>query len=188
MRTTSETDIRVSLNLDGSGKCSISTPVGFFNHMLELTARHGLFDLTVKADGDTGVDAHHTIEDIGICLGQATCTALGKKEHIQRYGEATVPMDEALVRVVLDVSGRPLLMFCAPPLRGKTGAVDLDLVEEFFQAFANHAKLTIHIDVIRGKNFHHIVEAIFKAFGRALDAATRIDKRLPGIPSTKGTL
>jgi len=187
-RKTSEPDVRVSLQLDGSGKSTCKTPVAFFNHMLELTARHGLFDITVQAAGDIAVDAHHTIEDIGICLGQAAQQALGSKEKIQRYGEATIPMDEALVRVAIDISGRPFLVLSSPPLRGKTGDFDLDLVEEFFQAFFNHAKITMHIDVIRGKNFHHIVEAMFKAFGRAFDSATRIDERSPGVPSTKGML
>ncbi|MCX8044216.1 MAG: imidazoleglycerol-phosphate dehydratase HisB [Desulfobacterota bacterium] len=187
-RTTAETDITISLCLDGSGKCSLQTPVAFLNHMLELTARHGLFDLQLTATGDTAIDLHHTVEDIGICLGQAIGTALGSKEQITRFGEATVPMDEALARVVIDLSGRPLLVFASPPLRGKTGGFDLDLAEEFFQALVNHAHLTLHIDVFRGRNAHHILEAVFKAFGRALDRATRIDTRSPGIPSTKGTL
>jgi imidazoleglycerol-phosphate dehydratase len=187
-RATSETAVKVKLGIDGSGKFSIKTPIAFFNHMLELFSKHGLFDLSLQASGDVAVDYHHTVEDIGICLGQAVQKALGKKEHIRRYGEATVPMDEALAGVVLDISGRPFLVFKAPALKGKTGDFDLELVEEFFQAFVNHGKITLHINVACGRNAHHIIEAVFKAFGRALDAATRIDKRTAGVPSTKGIL
>jgi imidazoleglycerol-phosphate dehydratase len=187
-RKTSETDILVNLNLDGSGTYVISTPVAFLNHMLELLAKHGLFDLTVKATGDTDIDLHHTVEDIGICLGEAVQKALGAKRNIRRYSDVAVPMDEALAQAVMDVSGRPYLVFNVPPLRGKVGSFDLELVEEFFQAFVNHSSTTLHINVLRGKNYHHIIEAIFKAFGQALDKATRIDRRVTGVPSTKGTL
>jgi imidazoleglycerol-phosphate dehydratase len=187
-RQTTETDIMVKLNLDGSGTYAISTPVSFLNHMLELLAKHGLFDLTIKATGDTDIDLHHTVEDIGICLGEAVQKALGAKRNIRRYSDVTVPMDEALAQAVMDVSGRPYLVFNVPPLRGKVGSFDLELVEEFFQAFVNHSSTTLHITVLRGKNHHHIIEAIFKAFGRALDKATRIDRRGTGLPSTKGML
>jgi len=187
-RKTAETDIRVRLRLDGSGACSAATPIAFLNHMLDLTTRHGLFDLSVRAHGDIEVDYHHTVEDIGICLGQALCRALGDKRRIRRYGEATVPMDESLARAVVDISGRPLLVLKTPPLRGRTGTFDLDLIAEFFQAFVNHAGITLHMDVLRGKNPHHIIEALFKAFGRALSVAVSIDPRVKGVPSTKGTL
>lgn len=187
-RKTSETEILVKLNLDGSGTYAISTPVAFLNHMLELVAKHGLFDLSIKATGDTDIDLHHTVEDIGICCGEAVQKALGSKRAIRRYGDAAVPMDEALAQVVIDVSGRPYLVFNVPPLRGKVGNFDLELVEEFFQAFVNHSNITLHINVLRGKNYHHIIEAVFKAFGRALDCATVIDQRVSGVPSTKGAL
>lgn len=187
-RKTTETDVTLELEIDGSGTHSIDTPVGFFNHMLELFSRHGLFDLRVQASGDTVVDQHHTVEDVGICLGQALRQALGDKQSIIRYGEATVPMDEAATNVSMDISGRPFLVFSAPPLQGKVGDFDLELVEEFFQAVAAHAAITIHVTVRSGKNSHHIVESIFKAFARALDGATRTDARVSGIPSTKGTL
>lgn len=187
-RKTSETGILIKLNLDGSGTYAISTPVAFLNHMLELMTKHGLFDLSLKATGDTDIDLHHTVEDIGICFGEAVQKALESKRTIRRYGEATVPMDEALAQAVIDVSGRPYLVFNVPPLRGKVGNFDLELVEEFFQAFVNHSGITLHINVLRGKNYHHIIEAVFKAFGRALDSATVIDKRVSGVPSTKGAL
>lgn len=187
-RKTTETDIKIVLHLDGSGKSNAATPVSFLNHMLDLTARHGLFDITVSARGDVEVDFHHTVEDIGICLGQALLKALGDKGRIRRYGEATIPMDEALSRVVIDISGRPLLVMKSVPLRGKTGDFDLALVEEFFQAFVNHAGITMHMDVIRGRNAHHVVESLFKAFSRALSSAVAIDSRGRGIPSTKGIL
>jgi imidazoleglycerol-phosphate dehydratase len=156
--------------------------------MLELLAKHGLFDLTIKAQGDTQIDLHHTVEDTGICLGEAVLKALGGKRNIRRYGDKTVPMDESLAQVALDISGRPFLIFNVPPLKGKTGTFDLELVEEFFQAFVNKSGTTLHINVLRGKNYHHIIEAIFKAFARALDEATQIDQRVSGVPSTKGTL
>jgi len=187
-RTTTETSISVDLRIDGTGQYAVQTPIPFFNHMLELFARHGLFDLTLNATGDTAVDCHHTVEDIGICLGQAVRQALGEKKGIKRYGEATAPMDEALARANLDISGRPYLVFRVPALQGKVGAFDLELVEDFFQAFVNNSATTLHISVLSGRNFHHMVEAIFKAFARALDDATQIDARVAGIPSTKGTL
>lgn len=187
-RKTSETAIAVQLNLDGSGTYRISTPVPFLTHMLELFSKHGLFDLTIKAKGDTQIDLHHTVEDIGICLGEAVLKALGGKKNMKRYGDMTVPMDEALAHVSMDISGRPFLAFNVPPLKGKIGTFDLELVEEFFQAFVNHSGITLHINVLRGKNYHHIIEAIFKALGRVLDEATRIDRRVSGVPSTKGTL
>ena len=187
-RKTSETDITVNLNIDGSGTYRIATPAPFLNHMLELLAKHGLFDLTIKAQGDTHIDLHHTVEDTGICLGEAVLKALGGKRNIRRYGDKTVPMDESLAQVALDISGRPFLIFNVPPLKGKTGTFDLELVEEFFQAFVNKSGTTLHINVLRGKNYHHIIEAIFKAFARALDEATQIDQRVSGVPSTKGTL
>jgi imidazoleglycerol-phosphate dehydratase len=156
--------------------------------MLELTAKHGLFDLTITARGDTQIDLHHTVEDTGICLGEAVHKALGGKRTIRRYGDKTVPMDESLAQVALDISGRPFLAFNVPPLKGKTATFDLELVEEFFHAFVNKSGTTLHINVLRGKNYHHIIEAIFKAFARALDEATQIDRRGAGVPSTKGTL
>lgn len=187
-RKTSETDIKVKLNIEGSGMCTIKTPVAFLNHMLELFSKHGHFDLTVQAEGDVEIDFHHTVEDIGICLGQAVKKALGNKEKIKRFGEATVPMDEASSRVNLDMSGRPYLVFNTPPLKGKVGNFDLELVEEFFQAFANNSGTTLHITVLSGKNHHHIIESVFKAFASALDKATQTDNRTAGIPSTKGAL
>jgi imidazoleglycerol-phosphate dehydratase len=187
-RKTSETDIAVTLNIDGSGTYCIDTPAPFLNHMLELTAKHGLFDLTIKAQGDTQIDLHHTVEDTGICLGEAVHKALGSKRTIRRYGDKTVPMDESLAQVAMDISGRPFLSFNVPPLRAKNAAFDLELVEEFFHAFVNNSGITLHINVLRGKNYHHIIEAVFKAFARALDEATQVDKRVRGVPSTKGTL
>ncbi len=187
-RQTSETDILLDLDIDGSGKSNIKSPVPFLNHMLELFAKHGLFDLTLQAAGDVEIDFHHTVEDIGICLGQAVQKALGDKKNINRYGEAKVPMDEALAQVIMDISGRSYLVCSLPSLKGKVGDFDLELVEEFFQAFVNHSRTTLHITVESGRNYHHIIEAIFKAFARALDKATAINKRATGIPSTKGTL
>jgi imidazoleglycerol-phosphate dehydratase len=187
-RSTSETRITLDLTLDGSGSYAVTTPVGFLNHMLELFARHGLFDLRVEATGDTQVDFHHTVEDVGICLGQAIKQALGSKAGIVRYGEATVPMDEAASHVSIDISGRPFLVLHAPTLTGKAGDFDTELVREFFQALTAGSAITVHITVRTGENTHHIIESIFKAFARALDRATRIDPRSPGIPSTKGIL
>ena len=187
-RKTSETNVKVNLDIDGSGEFNIKTPTPFLNHMLELFSKHGLFDLKVQAEGDVEVDFHHTVEDIGICLGQAFQKALGSKKKIKRYGEAKVPMDEALAQVTLDISGRPYLVCTIPQLKGKVGGFDLELVEEFFQAFVNNSGITLHITVLAGKNSHHVIEAVYKAFARALDIATQIDKRAEGIPSTKGTL
>lgn len=187
-RKTTETDITLKINIDGSGKYSIKTPVPFLTHMLELFSKHGLFDLEIIASGDVEIDFHHTVEDIGICLGEAFNKALGKKEKIKRYGEAKVPMDEALAQITLDISGRPHLTCNIPQIEDKVGQFDTELVEEFFQAFVNNSGMTLHINLISGKNSHHIIEAVFKAFARALDAATLLDPRVSGIPSTKGAL
>ncbi|MCX5900922.1 MAG: imidazoleglycerol-phosphate dehydratase HisB [Proteobacteria bacterium] len=187
-RKTSETDIMVEFEIDGTGSYSVQTPAAFLNHMLELFARHGLFNLSVLARGDTAVDFHHTVEDIGICLGQAIVKALSDKAGICRYGEATVPMDEALAHVALDLSGRPCLVYNAPDLKGKVGEFDSELVQEFLQALVNNCKATLHINVAYGKNSHHIIEAVFKALARALDRATQLDGRVGGVPSTKGVL
>jgi imidazoleglycerol-phosphate dehydratase len=187
-RKTTETDVTLKINLDGSGKYSIKTPVPFLTHMLELFSKHGLFDLEIIASGDIEIDFHHTVEDIGICLGEAFNKALGKKEKIKRYGEAKVPMDEALAQITLDISGRPHLTCNIPQIEDKIGQFDTELVEEFFQAFVNNSGMTLHINLISGKNSHHVIEAVFKAFARALDAATLLDPRVSGIPSTKGAL
>ncbi len=187
-RKTTETDVTLKINIDGSGKYSIKTPVPFLTHMLELFSKHGLFDLEIIALGDIEIDFHHTVEDIGICLGEAFNKALGKKEKIKRYGEAKVPMDEALAQITLDISGRPHLTCNIPQIEDKVGQFDTELVEEFFQAFVNNSGMTLHINLISGKNSHHIIEAVFKAFARALDAATLLDPRVSGIPSTKGAL
>ena len=187
-RKTTETDVTLKINIDGSGKYSIKTPVPFLTHMLELFSKHGLFDLEIIASGDIEIDFHHTVEDIGICLGEAVNKALGKKEKIKRYGEAKVPMDEALAQITLDISGRPHLTCNIPQIEDKVGQFDTELVEEFFQAFVNNSGMTLHINLISGKNSHHIIEAVFKAFARALDAATLLDPRVSGIPSTKGAL
>ena len=187
-RNTNETQITVILNLDGEGQLDVETGLPFLDHMLDQVARHGLIDLTVKATGDLDIDAHHTVEDIGITLGQALNQALDKT-GIRRYGHAYVPLDEALSRVVLDFSGRPGLEFHVQFVKGLVGNFDVDLFREFFQGFVNHAMVTIHIDNIRGKNAHHQIETIFKAFGRALRMAVEIDPRASGhIPSTKGVL
>ena len=187
-RKTTETDITLKINIDGSGKYSIKTPVPFLTHMLELFSKHGLFDLDITASGDVEIDSHHTVEDIGICLGEAFNKALGKKVKIKRYGEAKVPMDEALAQITLDLSGRPHLTCNIPQIEDKVGQFDTELVEEFFQAFVNNSGITLHINLISGKNSHHIIEAVFKAFARALDTATLLDPRVSGIPSTKGAL
>jgi len=187
-RKTTETDVTLKINIDGSGKYSIKTPVPFLTHMLELFSKHGLFDLDITASGDVEIDSHHTVEDIGICLGEAFNKALGKKVKIKRYGEAKVPMDEALAQITLDISGRPHLTCNIPQIEDKVGQFDTELVEEFFQAFVNNSGMTLHINLISGKNSHHIIEAVFKAFARALDAATLLDPRVSGIPSTKGAL
>ncbi len=188
-RKTNETEITVSVNLDGSGRASMETGVSFLEHMLDQVARHGLIDLEIKASGDLHIDAHHTVEDIGITLGQAVAKALGDKKGIRRYGHAYVPLDEALSRVVIDFSGRPGLEYHASYPRARIGEFDVDLVVEFFQGFCNHALATVHIDSIRGHNAHHIAETIFKAFGRAMRMALEVDSRLGDvIPSTKGSL
>ena len=187
-RKTTETNITLKINIDGSGKYSIKTPVPFLTHMLELFSKHGLFDLDITASGDVEIDSHHTVEDIGICLGEAFNKALGKKVKIKRYGEAKVPMDEALAQITLDISGRPHLTCNIPQIEDKVGQFDTELVEEFFQAFVNNSGITLHINLISGKNSHHIIEAVFKAFARALDAATLLDPRVSGVPSTKGAL
>jgi imidazoleglycerol-phosphate dehydratase len=188
-RNTLETRITVRLDLDGSGQGSFATGVPFLDHMLEQISRHGLIDLAVEASGDLHIDAHHTVEDIGITLGQALARALGDKKGLRRYGHAYVPLDEALSRVVVDLSGRPGLEFHVDFRRAMIGAFDVDLVHEFFQGLANHALLTLHIDNLRGDNAHHQAETVFKAFGRALRMAVEADPRAAGsIPSTKGSL
>lgn len=187
-RKTSETDIQLAIDLDGTGKSEIETGIGFFNHMLTLFAKHGLFDVTLKAVGDLDVDAHHTVEDVGITAGQAVKQALGEKISIKRYGTAFVPMDESLAMVSLDLGGRPYLVFDAPLAQGKVGGMDAELVEEFFRAFAFNAGMNLHIKVLYGSNRHHIIEAVFKAFARALDEASRKDPRIEGVMSTKGSL
>jgi len=187
-RTTKETDIRLSLNLDGTGHAELNSSIPFLDHMLEQIARHGLIDLSVDAKGDREIDDHHTVEDIGICLGEALHDALGDKSGIRRYGHAFVPLDEALSRVVLDMSGRPGLEYHIDFPKDRVGDFDIDLFKEFFQAICNHGKITLHIDSIRGANNHHIIETVFKAFGRALRMAVEKDPRQSGIPSTKGAL
>jgi len=187
-RETKETKIKVDLNLDGSGKHKISTSIPFFDHMLSLLAAHSLIDLNILARGDTQIDFHHTIEDIGICLGKALKEALGDKAGIRRYGSAFIPMDETLASVHLDISGRPGLVYQLPLRRRKIGNFDTELVKEFFQALANNAAITIHAQVAYGSNSHHMVEGLFKALGRALRQAVDKDEKMEGIPSTKGRL
>lgn len=188
-RETRETRIRVSLDLDGTGRSNVETGIGFFDHMLEALARHGLLDLTVEASGDLQVDGHHTVEDTGIVLGLAIEQALGSGAGIRRYADAMVPLDEALVRAVVDISGRPYLSYHVDiPKWQMLGDYDVLLTPEFFRALVLNAGLTVHLDLIRGENPHHIVEATFKAFARALEGATRLDPRVTGVPSTKGTL
>src|SRR5512134_584776 len=188
-RKTAETDISVTLNLDGTGKAKLATGVAFLDHMLDQVARHGMVDLEVKAKGDLHIDAHHTVEDVGITIGQALAKAVGDKKGIRRFGHAYVPLDEALSRVVVDFSGRPGLEFHVPFTRGLIGEFDVDLVHEFFQGLVNHAQVTLHIDNLRGANAHHQAETAFKAFGRALRMAVEPDPRAAGtVPSTKGTL
>ena len=187
-RNTLETQIRVSVALDGSGRAKLATGLPFLEHMLDQVARHGLIDLDIEAKGDLHIDAHHTVEDIGICLGQALAKAVGDKKGIRRYGHAYVPLDEALSRVVIDLSGRPGLEYGVEFPRARIHDFDVDLVHEFFQGFCNHAQATVHIDSLRGKNAHHVAETIFKAFGRALRMALERDPRMADIPSTKGTL
>jgi imidazoleglycerol-phosphate dehydratase len=189
VRHTAETQIRVRVNLDGTGKAQLSTGIGFFDHMLDQIARHGLIDLEVEAKGDLHIDGHHTVEDVGITLGQAFAKAIGDKKGIRRYGHAYVPLDEALSRVVVDFSGRPGLVMHVPFKSGMIGAFDTQLTYEFFQGFVNHAFVTLHIDNLRGENAHHQCETVFKAFARALRAALERDPRSAGvIPSTKGSL
>ena len=188
-RNTLETQIKVSVNLDGTGEFSCVTGLPFLDHMLEQVARHGLIDLNINAQGDLHIDAHHTVEDLGITLGMAIDQAVGDKKGLTRYGSAYVPLDEALSRVVLDFSGRPGLFHHVAYTRGRIGGFDVDLFDEFFRGFVNHAKLTLHIDNLSGKNAHHQAETVFKAFGRALRMALSADERMAGMmPSTKGSL
>ena len=187
-RNTLETQISVKLNLDGRGRASLATQVPFLDHMLDQVARHGVFDLEIEAKGDLHIDAHHTVEDIGITLGQAFAKAVGDKKGVRRYGHAYVPLDEALCRVVVDLSGRPGLEFNVEFVLARIGEFDVDLVHEFFQGFVNHADVTLHIDSLRGSNAHHQAETAFKAFGRALRMAVEPDLRIADVPSTKGTL
>ena len=188
-RNTAETRVRVKVNLDGTGQSHLSTGIGFFDHMLDQIARHGLIDLDIESDGDLHVDGHHTVEDVGITLGQAFHQAMGDRMGIRRYGHAYVPLDEALSRVVVDFSGRPGLMMDVPFKSGMVGSLDTQLVHEFFQGFVNHALVTLHIDNLKGDNAHHQAETVFKAFARALRAAIERDPRAAGtIPSTKGSL
>ncbi|HEX4326669.1 MAG TPA: imidazoleglycerol-phosphate dehydratase HisB [Burkholderiales bacterium] len=188
-RNTNETQISVKVNLDGTGKAAFVTGVPFLDHMLDQVARHGLFDIVINAKGDLHIDAHHTVEDIGITLGQAVAKAIGDKKGIRRYGHAYVPLDEALSRVVIDFSGRPGIEFHVPFTRAMIGEFDVDLAYEFFQGFVNHALVTLHIDNLRGDNAHHQCETVFKAFGRALRMAVEVDTRMGQIvPSTKGSL
>jgi imidazoleglycerol-phosphate dehydratase len=187
-RTTKETDITVTLNLDGSGQSSIATGVGFLNHMLDLFARHGLFDLTVQCKGDLHIDDHHTVEDIAICLGQAFAEALGDKRGIARYGAAYVPMDETLARAVVDLSGRYFLVHRVTNTRERIGDLSVELVEHFWHSFAEHAKCNLHVEIFYGTNQHHIIESQFKAVTRALAQAVRVDERIQGVMSTKGTI
>lgn len=187
-RITTETNIQLSINLDGTGKYDVATGVGFLDHMLCLLAKHGALDLVVKAAGDTFIDDHHTVEDIGICLGQAIKLALGNKESINRYGNAMIPMDEALVLVAMDISGRGHLELDLPLPAAKVGTFDTELVEEFFRALTINGGITLHLKMLSGRNTHHIIEGAFKALGRALRQAVTRDERLSGIPSTKGVL
>ena len=188
-RNTAETKIRVKVNLDGTGKANLHTGIGFFDHMLDQIARHGMIDLDIEADGDLHIDGHHTVEDVGITLGQAVAQAVGDKKGLRRYGHAYVPLDEALSRVVIDFSGRPGLEMNVPFKSGMIGAFDTQLTHEFFQGFVNHAFVTLHIDNLKGENAHHQAETVFKAFARALRAALERDPRAAGmIPSTKGSL
>jgi imidazoleglycerol-phosphate dehydratase len=188
IRNTLETQIRAKVDLDGSGTSRLATQIPFLDHMLDQVARHGVFDLEVEAKGDLHIDAHHTVEDIGITLGQAFAQAVGDKKGVRRYGHAYVPLDEALSRVVVDLSGRPGLVFGIDFVRARIGEFDVDLVHEFFQGFVNHAHVTLHVDSLRGANAHHQAETAFKAFGRALRMAVELDPRIVGVPSTKGSL
>ena len=188
-RKTKETDIRIKLDIDGSGQSNVDTGIPFMNHMLNLMTAHGFLDLEISAKGDTEIDDHHTVEDLGICLGKAINEALGTKKGIRRYGEATIPMDDALARVVMDISNRPNLAYRVSLKNTFTGKFDVGLVNEFFRALITHAGITMHVDLISGDEPHHVVEAIFKAFARALDMACSLENRLNGnVPSTKGLL
>jgi len=187
-RNTLETRISVAVNLDGTGASSFKSGLPFLEHMLEQVARHGLIDFEVEASGDLEIDAHHTVEDIGITFGQAVAQAVGDKKGIRRYGHAYVPLDEALSRVVIDFSGRPGLEYVIPFERSHVGEFDVDLFHEFFQGFVNHAHVTLHVDNLKGKNAHHQIETVFKAFGRAMRMALELDPRVTDIPSTKGSL
>lgn len=187
-RKTKETVISVELELDGSGRAEIETGMPFFNHMLESFTRHGLFDIRIKAKGDIEVDYHHTVEDVGLALGQAFKESLGDKQGIRRFGEASCPLDETLAKVVVDISGRPYLSYNVKIRPGRVGDFDTDLPHEFFAAFANQLGMNLHLDVIRGENPHHIIEASFKSFARAMDLATQLDPRIQGVLSTKGSL
>lgn len=187
-RNTKETQIRLELELDGRGEYSVETGVPFFDHMLDQVARHGFFDLNIDAKGDLEIDAHHTVEDVAICLGEAFKKALGDKQGVRRFGRGTMPMHEALASVILDFSGRPFLVFNADLPKVKVGEFDVELVEEFFVAFCNHSGANIHVNLAYGDNLHHIIEAIFKALGRALDDATGLDPRIETVMSSKGML
>lgn len=187
-RETRETQISLSLDIDGAGKSQVATGIGFFDHVLTLFAKHGLLDLTIEAKGDLEVDYHHTVEDVGIVLGEAVAQAVGDKAGIRRYGHAYVPMDEALVRSVIDCSGRPFLVFDAPARVEPIGLFPFQLVEEFLRAFAVNAAANVHVAILYGKDAHHMAEGVFKSLGRALDAATTLDDRVQGVPSTKGLL
>jgi len=187
-RKTSETDVSVTLNLDGTGQGNIQTGAQFLDHMLTLFAKHGIFDLDISCKGDLGVDAHHSVEDIGICLGSALDKVLGDKSGLTRFAHAYFPMDETLVRVVTDLSGRPNLVYNVKVERERVGELEADLIEEFWKAVVTHARVNIHIELLYGRNTHHIFEAVFKAAARALNLATRIDPRIQGVPSTKGVL
>lgn len=188
VRNTRETQIQITLDLDGTGQAELSTGIPFFDHMLDQVVRHGALDLSLNANGDLDIDDHHTVEDVGITLGQAFAQAIGDKAGILRYGHAYVPLDEALSRVVLDLSGRPGLFYRVEYPRSHIGRFDVDLLREFFQGFVNHAQVTLHIDSLTGDNAHHVAETVFKAFGRALRMACTPDERMTGIPSTKGAL
>jgi imidazoleglycerol-phosphate dehydratase len=187
-RKTKESDIRIELNIDGTGKAEIETGMPFFNHMLESFTRHGFFDVRIKAKGDLEVDYHHTVEDVGLALGQAFKEGLGDKHGIRRFGEASCPLDETLAKIVVDLSGRPYLSYNVKIRPGRVGTFDTDLPHEFYAAFANQLGMNLHIDVVRGENPHHIIEACFKAFARAMDMATQLDPRIQGVLSTKGSL
>jgi len=187
-RKTNETDIKVKLNIDGEGSSAIQTGIAFLDHMLSLFAKHGIFDLEVVCKGDLDVDAHHSVEDIGICLGMALEKALGEKKGIARFAHSYYPMDESLVRSVVDLSGRPFLVYHAKIQRERVGELDAELVEEFWKAFVTHARINLHIELLYGHNAHHVFESIFKSTGRALCLATRMEPRMRGVPSTKGVL